>query len=485
MNDHRTAKANIVLFRTSTQTKISIPPWACIYLAKPLIESGHRVDIVDAVKDPQWRDTVKAVVHEHTLCAGVTVLTGACIDQALEFSGLVRQNSRCPIVWGGIHCTILPEQTILSPLVDYVVAGDGELPFARLVAAFSSSSRDPVTIPGVVSKAGETRISPAPRDQPHKMPDGDEMVPFGFFDYGPYVAPNPLLGEERTLEIISSRGCPHRCAFCSSSRSGWRPYGVADIVKTLERLKETLAIGGVFFIDENFFVNRKRVEELCRELIRSKLDLKWGSNIRVDYLSGYDDAFIQLLLESGCRLLEMGVESGSPEVLKRISKDVTVEQIKAVATKLRNFDLQVIMNFMYGFPGETVEQMLTTFQLILEIREVNPRIQIRGPSFYTPYPGTEMYDEAVRNGFTPPASLEDWATYEWSPTKTWMHTAGKTELFKAASIFSLYYKMAKKMPWLVPSFQRRVARYRRTHTLTRGDAVLLFIGNRLRPAGRA
>ena len=88
-----------MLFRSSTQTRISIPPWACIYLAKPLIESGHRVDIIDAVKDPRWRETVNAVVHPNTRCVGATVLTGACIDQALEFSVLVRQRSGCPIVW--------------------------------------------------------------------------------------------------------------------------------------------------------------------------------------------------------------------------------------------------------------------------------------------------------------------------------------------------------------------------------------------------
>jgi len=136
---------------------------------------------------------------------------------------------------------MLPEQTRQSPLVDYVVAGDGELPFARLIAARSSSNRDPVAIPGVVCKADETKISTAPRDQPHKIPEGSEMVPFGFFDYGPHVVPNPLLGEQRTLEFISSRGCPHRCSFCSPSRSGWRPYSVAEIVTALERLKETLA----------------------------------------------------------------------------------------------------------------------------------------------------------------------------------------------------------------------------------------------------
>lgn len=471
---------NIVLFRPSLETKAIIPPWACIYLAKPLIDSGYKVDIIDALIDKQWRDTAKELVRNETLCVGASVLTGGCIKEALEFSEIVRNISKCPIVWGGVHCTILPKQTAKSPLIDYVIAGDGEESFTRFILGISSENLKPDEIPGLVYKDRSNQIRMNPPKVHRDLPDGSQMIPFETMNVDPYISPNPLLGVQRSIEIISSRGCPHRCTFCSSSRTRWRHCSADRVLAALLALKKRYKVDGVFFIDENFFVDRNRVEKLCRELIRHKADLRWGGNIRVDYFSKYDDAFINLLYESGCRLLEFGVESGDQQILRNINKDITIEQILICVEKLMKYPFVTVMNFMYGFPHESIDQIANTLSLILRVQKLNPANIIRGPSFYTPYPGTKLYMDTVQCGFSPPKTLEGWGEYEWHhKAKTWMHSAGQEKKLRLTRLFLLYYKLAKRYKWLLPLFNYRVSTFHRKHRINAVERILSKISAKI------
>lgn len=471
-------KKEILLFRPSMKTQAIIPPWACIYLAKPLIDRGYKVRIIDAMMDRNWLETAKQAVNKSTLCVGISVLTGKCIKQSLEFSEIVRNISKCPIVWGGVHCTMLPEQTIKASMVDYVFVGEGEESFSRFISDISSKKLKPEEIPGLVYKTKSNHIKINPPVKYNKILPGSKMVPFEVMKFDSYIYPNPMMKAHRSVELISSRGCPHRCSFCSSSGSKWRQYSTDEILSTLKKLKEMYKIDGVFFIDENFFVNRKKVEELCKEIVKHKLDLKMGGNIRVNYFSKYNGDFIKLLYKSGFRLLEFGVESGNNETLKLIKKDITVKQVLACLEKLSKYSFTSVMNFMYGFPGETIEQVLNTLSFILEIHKRNPQIIIRGPSFYTPYPGAEMYKESIQFGFTPPETLKEWGDYEWSTSKTWMHSAGKEDQVIIRKIFNLYFKLAKKFIWFLPFFRYRVNRYLKQPNISSFERFCLAFSRR-------
>ena len=406
-----TSGRDIVLFYPSTGidvagSTISLP-LALLYPASLPHAHGYPVQIIDQRVDPDWRQHLTTALQRQPLCLGVTAMTGAQIGHGLEASRLARSLTRAPIVWGGVHASLLPEQTASDPDVDIVVVGEGERTFFELVQALEHGT--PLhDIPGLCFKQdGKALLTPSRAfERLDELPD----LPYELVDVRQYFAESYIRG--RTLSVVTGRGCPHLCGFCYNrafNKSTFRKRGAHQIV---EAIRELVAFGAenVFFCDDIFFSDKRRAEDFCHALLDSGLQVGILTNCRIDYLDRYDDDFLRLLKK--CRFyLSIGVETGSARMLELIRKGITIDQVHRVNAKLARVGLDFNYTFMGGFPTETWADINQTVDLMLQVRRDNPRALTTPLKVFTPLPGTELYDLAMEHGFKPPQTLQGWARY--------------------------------------------------------------------------
>ena len=377
-------------------------PLALLYLAASLQE-----DFSVRILDMRLEDYKKYNVG-NPLFVGISCMSGLQIKYALEFARYARmQNPFCTIVWGGVHPTLLPEQTASNQYVDIVVRGEGELIIKELAnkLAFNQSLNE---VDGITYKVNCTIIN---------NPAGEVID----LDTLPIALPYDLLQIERypsvksgRFHIQTSRGCPNRCGFCYNSffnKNKWRGKSAKRVLDEIEYILNRFPnVKIIDPIDDNVFVDKKRVEEICYGLLERKLDVQWRANCRFDYMSTYDKQFLELIERAGCVELDFGGESGSDRLQQLICKDVTANQMLQSVEHLRRWapSIEPYVSWMSGLPGETDEDLNQTFDLMDKMTVVNPKTQHYGIFVYTPFPSPVM--DVLPQEFKAPQSLEEWGS---------------------------------------------------------------------------
>jgi anaerobic magnesium-protoporphyrin IX monomethyl ester cyclase len=401
-------------------------PLQLLHVTAALQSHGHQVRIVD-MRLADYR----SVAIGDPLFVGVTSMSGPQIRYGLEFARRVRaERPRCPIVWGGVHATLLPEQTAASEFVDVVVRGESELVVGPLADRLAAG--EPLDgVRGLTYKADGAVVSTPDAG----LVDLDTIpveLPYHHLELDRY----PTLQAGRA-HIQTSRGCPHRCGFCYNTdfnKRAWRgksPERVVDEIEwVLERFPHVKIIDPV---DDNFFVNRKRVEAICELILSRGIRVAWRANCRFDYLATYDEAFMRLLERAGCKELDFGGESGSPRMQDFVCKDVTADEIVASVANLHRWapSIDPFVSWLSGLPGETYTDMEQTFDLMDAMGRANPRTQHYGIFLYTPFPSPLL--ESLPPSFTPPQSLEEWGTIEVFHFEPPWHPKAYVEKLRAIS----------------------------------------------------
>jgi len=354
------------------------------------------------------------LLEKGAVCVGITSLTGPQIAHGIQCAKLIKKKSNIPIVWGGVHPTMLPEQTLRSKYVDIVVLGEGEIVFAELVKRLAKG-KDYKNLKGIGYKnAGEIFVNA--RANFIKDLDSTSIdLPYHLIEIEKYIYCSPLLGSKRTFEISTSRGCVHDCGFCYNkffNNCTWRSNTPENIIQRTTRAKEDFAIDGITWREDNFFANKDRVERICKQLISNKINIKWQANCRLDYFVAHESSFLKLLKDSGCRCLGIGIESGSTAMLKKMKKKIRVADIGRANEKAKKHNLKILWHFMAGFPNEKRKDVEMTLNIIHNLLR-DPENSLHGPHFYTPYPNTDLFEESVRAGFKPPTKLAEWAALSW------------------------------------------------------------------------
>ena len=331
-------------------------------------------------------------------------MTGLQIHYALEIVTLIRRlDPEKVVVWGGIHATIMPEQTLRDSGVDIVVAGEGEDVVVELADSLASG-KDLKTIKGIYFHDENGNIVFTGK-RPFLNMNQVKMPSWHLVDVSKYSE----------IGVQTARGCPFRCRFCFNFLYNgrlWRAKDVDIVIDELRMLKERYKVEHIVFYDDNFFSDLKRVRYLCERIIENKLNIKWSTTCRADILARRLDAdFAELMKSAGVHILFVGSESGSQRILSEvINKQITVDDILGMARNAREHKLRVHTSFMSGFLGETEVERQMTFDLMDCIKKINPDIYITALCIYTPYPGNPMYDEIVSGGlFKSPGTLEEWS----------------------------------------------------------------------------
>jgi len=228
-----------------------------------------------------------------------------------------------------------------------------------------------------------------------------DLLPIDKYDY-------PVLGKPFSL-VETSRGCPFSCRFCFKSMHGsqYRIKNVKNVMEELKHLFYELEVPNVYFLDLEFTLMGDRVERLCESITKEGMDLSWTCQTRPDQVN---ERLLKVMRRSGCRLIHYGVESGNEKILKSMQKDLSLQQIKDAIKATRRADILSAVFILFGFPGETVEDMERSIQLA---KEINPDFV----SFHvvTPYPGTDLYGllkEEIEGSTFPMASVCENLTVE-------------------------------------------------------------------------
>ncbi|MGJ5040669.1 B12-binding domain-containing radical SAM protein [Bradyrhizobium sp. HKCCYLRH1062] len=398
-------------------------PFSLLTVAKELVDQGQ-IDVMifdgNQRSADDWMGLLRSE-RDRLLFIGFSIMTGGGqIGHALDLARLARVHcGNVPLVFGGPHVSVLPEQTIEHELVDIAIAGPGQNSIASLVDALQGR-RDLATVPGLIAKTASGGLIRGPGNPPKTGVLG--QYPWHLLDVQSYIRDDPTVAT-RTLNYVSSQGCAYRCRFCYEQMYNrkWSAQEADALMCDVETLVKRYQLNGMKFYDADWFINLRRVDEICLRLMTMDTPIRWAASINPNDVLRARKQSPQLLhnvARSGCSRLLMGVESGSDRVLRDIvKKDVTRDAIMSVAKEIADHGILGSYTFIVGFPGETDAEVDETYRLLDWLRTLSPVPETR-VHLFAPYPGTPLFDDAVKSGFEPPRTLQAWSNYDYYDNQT-------------------------------------------------------------------
>ena len=358
-------------------------PFSLFFLAASIEKhTPFDVRILD-LEQKKYRDIpLENVFHnDDSRIFGITATTYTRFE-AIKIAKYLKETfTDSVVIVGGAHFMYCAEDTLSRIYaIDIVVRGEGEVPLVELTNAINQneSYQD---IRGIsYRKDGKIVHNPD-----HDYFENLDSLPF-YSDFSWDEYPEYVFGvreDIRATSVMSSRGCPYQCIFCSKAGMKYRLRNPTSVVDELEILKNKHDLDGVNFLDLTFTAIPHHVRSVCQEMIDRQLDLKWWcesrANIPLDLLD--------LMKAAGCVSTVIGVESGSPRILSNIAKNITIEQVENFCRKCVDLGINVTPYFMYSHPGETVEDVKQTLDLISRLEEFTGKCSFQPTMIF---PGTEI-----------------------------------------------------------------------------------------------
>ena len=384
-------------------------PLALLAVGSELDPAKYRVVIVDGRLDPDPEATLERELVG-AVCLGVTVLTGAPLADALAVSRAAKTaHPDVPVVWGGWHPSMFGRECLRESCVDITVQAQGEVTFVDVVRRLDEGRSLEGCAGSMFKRAdGTVHVNPPRALLPL---DRFRQHDYGLIDVERYYQ----LKGKRQLDFISSQGCNFRCAFCSDPfvyQRKWVGIEPASMVERLHALWQRYRFDDLNFQDETFFTKRERIRAMAQGIVDARIKFTWAATMRADQGVRLPDDVWGLCRESGLRRLLVGVESGDPAMLKRIKKDVTLDEVFHTAERMRELGIAGIFPFIVGFPDETDSSVDATIVCAKRLRAMSPAFET--PIFYfKPYPGSAIVTEAVERGFKLPGSIAEWSEFDY------------------------------------------------------------------------
>jgi radical SAM superfamily enzyme YgiQ (UPF0313 family) len=308
-------------------------------------------------------------------------------ESAIKIAKIIKKiNKKILVIASGMHPTIVPEDTIKIPYFDIVIKGEGDYTILDIVKTLMNN-KSLKSVKGIYFRKGKRIVKTLTRPL---IKDLDKL---------PIPARNSLLNEKNYPpqlmgSIITSRGCSHRCTFCSRDPqwgSQLRFRNPENIVNEIEEVFNQYRTRQFMFWDSNFTTDRNRVIKICNLIKKKKLRIAWACRARVNNL---DEKLIKIMKSSGCYCICLGIESGNQEILNKMKKGITLNQIRKIIKLCKKEGIFVHTWFMLGYPGENKKTIEDTLNFIKELNSDNLVLY-----FTTPYPTTELYKNLNSKSF--------------------------------------------------------------------------------------
>ena len=376
------------------------PPLGLAYLASVARNEGFGVKIIDSLAENLSFDELERKIKEYDPdVVGITSTTTSIPDayKVAEISKSVNPNIITII--GGPHVTFVPELTLKeSPHIDVVVRGEGEEVFKQLLHALDKG-KELSDVRGITYRENnKIRNNP-----PMPLIRDIDSIPIPAFDLLPME--KYQFNKKRFGVVITSRGCPFQCIFCSSSLQfgkKWRAHSVGRVIEELKILHDEFKVREIEFLDDTFTLNKKRAQDISKAIIEEGLDISWSASSRVNTFDLDTGTYMK---KAGAHAIYFGIESGSERTLKFIKKGITLSQsINAVKTA-KKAKLKTLGSFIIGFPYEKEEDMKKTirFAKFLDVDYAQFTVA-------TPFPGTELWNIAVTKNLLLTKNWRDYTT---------------------------------------------------------------------------
>ncbi len=368
------------------------PPLGILYLARMLEDNGHNAEVLDG----SIEELNKEKIHKYVCSSDAVGLTLYSEPRemiaSISMARIIKEiDPNIPLVIGGPHCSISPEQTLIDYNADICISGYGEFVISSVANAIEGKMKLS-TIPGITYRNGSKVEKGKPAEQIHDL----DKVPFPARHYVNKYKYGYFLGQKITkgnfTSIISSRGCPNRCRFCQLPY--FIPhYTTRSINNITDEIEEVVKNGykTIQFVDDNFLANKKKAEKIMDYIIKKEMDIKiWIGSARVD---SADKGLYQKMRDSGVESISFGIESGNQDVLDFYNKRITLDQIKKAVNLSNEMGFLVTSNFILGAPIETKKHIENTIKFAKSL-PISIALFYNFGYLY----GSSLWREAVENG---------------------------------------------------------------------------------------
>lgn len=416
------------------------PPLGLISIATCVNEwTEHTAKVLDgAVLGLDSHQLKVAIKREKPDVVGFSSISFSILD-TLEAARIVKEiDADIPVVIGGPHAIQFPFQTASYENVDYVVVGDGEPGFTKLIEHLEGPP-GLRNLPGVVGKEKGKIVVGKP---PEIISDLDAL-PVSDRTLTPYEKYSSVFAQRKPGTIMNTiRGCPYRCSFCNSPlRFQTVPFRVRSPQMMMEEVRSCAELGikEIIFYDDTFTLQRKRIMEFCTLMKDCNLDITWDIRTRADLI---DRELLHKMEQLGLRRVQMGVESGTQAGLDSIRKDITLKEIEDGFRMVRDVGLHSFGYFILGLPGETKEMMMRTISFATQLD-----MDYASFTVFVPFPGSPIWDEILESGDT--AVRDAWENFVASPTldfdaPTYNEYHTKEELFEILDVAYRWFYLRPK-----------------------------------------
>lgn len=391
-----------------------LPPMGMGYLAAVLREYGFKIKIVDSLGSG-WHIrnqigqgiikiglTSKLIVREiesfRPDVVGISNLFSKQFNNALDLAKLIKSiDHKIPIIIGGAHPTADPDNVMAHTVFDYLVEGEGEIPLLKLLQYINGKVNESELEAVYIRNGSNIRYYPR-----KTWLDFEKIThpAFDLMNLDLYFGLNASHGKrrhDRFMPIITSRGCPAKCIFCSAHKVGgykFRKRNVDSIIEEMKFLRKHYGIKELMFEDDNVTLDVKRAYNLFSRMIEERLDFEWDTPNGVAAFA-LDNKVISLMQQSGCYHVNLAIESGNQEHLSNnIKKPLKLSNVPALVECCRELNISVNAFLVFGVPGETVETIWDSVKFVASMSIYKPYISIA-----TPYPGTELFVICKEKGY--------------------------------------------------------------------------------------
>jgi len=419
---------NILLVTPSSETSAgreigNMYPIGLGYLGTVLENKGYDVNVLDYSNidwDNAERELSEVIKTQNPRIVGISCMV-TNRTSSFKLAKLVKKiDPKITVVMGGVHPTTMFKQVINHYSTDFVVVGEGEITLLELVNAIENkwSFEKLKKINGLVFKYNGQIIVNEPR--PKMTNEQLDALPIFKHEYF-----KKKIDQFGIVFIITSRGCPFNCSFCSSSQY-WgrlrRQRNAENVFSEIKYVKERFPnMKRIYFADDEFLCDKKRIIEVCKKIVKEDIKIAWECQARI---TSIDEEIVGWLKKAGCDLIYFGIESGSQRILNNVNKKVTIEQMIKAIEIVKKYGIRIGPNLMIGLPGENKESVAETIKFL-------KRIKVYGePSILQVYPATDICEMSKKKGFL---TDDYWLTDKLVPLYTYENSKYKL-LFWSAKI---------------------------------------------------
>jgi len=376
----------ILLINPPSKASNPIMPLGLAYLAVSLENAGIPVEVIDAwAEGYSFERLERELARKNPDIVGITMMS-PFYGAAMRTVDAARANTKAKIVVGGAHPSAVPAECLRDNSgIDFAVIGEGERTLVELAKAIFEGRKDTSAIKGLAFRQGgkiiTTLRSDAVEDLDILSPPARHLFPTKKYrTHPPYGKENPY------MTLITSRGCPFQCTYCSKSVFGskYRFMSPAKVLWEIKHIKKNYGVKELHFYDDDFTMDMNRAEEICDLLKAQNVDISWSCTTRVDLVNR---RLLEKMKASGCWLISYGIESADEGVLKKIKKGYTTEDVKRAFSLTKNVGIRTAGFFMVGLPGETRRSLKKTIEFSLDL---DPDFVSWGITAL--YPGSPLYD---------------------------------------------------------------------------------------------